>query len=290
MIVIVISTCNNNQMSWAMSEDNAQAEFSIEKKWVVSGLSNPESVLVIPQHDWLYVSNVNGEEHDGYISRLSKDGKIDTLKWVEGIRTPTGMGFYKGNIYVADQTQLHVIDIQSGTIIQSFPSQAKTLNDISITKEGRIFVSDLTTGSIYTVVDNIVVLWLHSTEFATPNGVLVQGDNLIIGTIGTELSLDLRPDQYGSLYRISLTDKSVKPIHSAWKICPIDGVVAFEDGVIISDPMAGKLIYVTEEKNTVLLDGIKGEIADIGIDSEKQIIYAPLMVGNKVVAYQVNKK
>ena len=260
---------------------------NIEKKWEVSGVSMPESILSIPDHDWLYVSNVNKQE-TGYISRISKDGVIDDLKWIEGIATPTGMGFLNGKIYVADQSQVHVIELESAKIIKTLSSAAKTLNDISISKDGRVFVSDISTGSIYTVQDDSVVLWTKSAEFPFPNGVLVQNNDLIVGDMGTALSRSLTADQYGSLYKVNLSDKSVQLIKSTNKIGSIDGIVAFNDGLIITT-VVGKLFYVTEDKQ-VLLGSAEGGIADLGIDAEKQMIYVPFLFANKVVAYHLSSE
>lgn len=40
----------------------------------------PESVATASEYDWIYVSNVNADQ-PGFISRLTKSGQLDTLKW-----------------------------------------------------------------------------------------------------------------------------------------------------------------------------------------------------------------
>lgn len=264
-----------------------KAPLSLEKTWETTGFSQPESVLSIPLHPWLYVSNVNGEDDQGFISRVALDGTIDTLKWVDGINTPTGMGFRAGKIHVADQAQIHVIDVAKGEIIKTIPTtEAKTLNDLSVSEDGRIFISDLTTGSIHTVEGVSVVPWVKSSEFPTPNGVLVDKDFLIVGSVGTVLSRNLTPDQYGSLFKVSLIDQSVQLIKPTEKIGSIDGIVKFHDGYIISNPMAGALFYVTEDSRKIIASDL-GSIADIGFDANKEIIYAPFLFENKVIAYKL---
>ena len=51
--------------------------------WTLDGLETPESVLFDEERDVLYVSNVGGEptvkDGNGYISRVSPDGKMQEL-------------------------------------------------------------------------------------------------------------------------------------------------------------------------------------------------------------------
>jgi len=289
LCILLGITLINPQLGNTATTQDFSCEFSIAKKWEATSFSMPESVLVIPGHNWLYVSNVNGEENDGYISKISRDGEIIEMKWVDGIHTPTGMGYHDGRIYVADQTQVHVISVNTGDILRTLSSEAKTLNDISLTPDGRVFVSDLSTGSIYTVQGDQVIPWFQPANIATLNGLLVQDNTLYAGSVGTVLSRNLEPKQYGSLYKINLSTKSFKMLPSAEKIGPIDGVVKFHDGIVISDPFNGKLYYLTEKDRILVKDNIEGGIADIGIDSETGMIYAPMIFGNSVIAFQLRK-
>lgn len=268
-----------------VTEINPVSDYYIEKKWQIGGLSQPESVLSIPGHKWIYVSNVNGEEQ-GFISRLSKDGEINQLKWSEGMKSPCGMGYWDGNIYVADQTQVHQIDIESGEIVNTFPSKATMLNDLSISYNGQVFISALTQGQIYTIKNNEVVLWIEAEEFTTPNGLVVQGDQLITGTIGSELSRSLKAEQYGSIYSIDLHNKSVKLIDPSHKLGTFDGIVEFDGGLLATSPMTGKLFFIKDGKSKLLMDKAHG-IADIGIDAQENILYIPHLFGNILEAYQL---
>ena len=52
----------------------------------------------------LYVSNMGGNtdpaDGDGFIAKVSLDGKIENLKWTTGLNAPKGMGLYKNKLYV----------------------------------------------------------------------------------------------------------------------------------------------------------------------------------------------
>lgn len=67
--------------------------FAISPAWTTPGFAMPESVASVPNHPWLYVSNVNGDAV-GFVSRVSPNGEIEALKWANGIQTPTGMAAY----------------------------------------------------------------------------------------------------------------------------------------------------------------------------------------------------
>lgn len=267
-------------------ENTLNETYTLEKMWEVDSVVMPESILSIPNHDFIYVSVVNTYKKNGFISRYTKDGKLDKEKWVSGLNVPTGSAFYNGKIYVVDVSQVHVIDIETAKIIKTIPSEAKSLNDITIGKDGVAYISDLTTGRIFRLKNDKIEEWLHSDLFPVPNGVLLDGENLILGSIGDEMSPNLKPEQYGSLFKIDLSNKSVKVIDSAIRLGAIDGVVKFKRGVIASDPMHGKIFYVTDYKKELILES-KTSNADIGIDHEAQVLYVPSLFHNKIAAYKI---
>src|SRR5436305_14796195 len=68
--------------------------------WVVSeGIAAPESVYVDSDSGFIFVSNINGmpdqRDGNGYISKLSADGKMVTAQWVTGFNAPKGLRSYK---------------------------------------------------------------------------------------------------------------------------------------------------------------------------------------------------
>src|SRR5690349_877932 len=54
----------------------------------VTGFSTPESVFHDTEADIYYVTNINGgpgdKDDNGFISKLSPDGTIAELKWIDG--------------------------------------------------------------------------------------------------------------------------------------------------------------------------------------------------------------
>ncbi len=97
---------------------NASAQkATVQKLWATDTiLKIPESVLVDDKENCLWVSNIdgasNGKDGKGSISKLSKTGAPINLDWVTGLNAPKGMAKYKQELYVADLTELVVIDIK----------------------------------------------------------------------------------------------------------------------------------------------------------------------------------
>lgn len=260
----------------------------MEMQWETTGFSMPESAVFVPNHPWLYVSNVNQGKGPGFISRVALNGTIDQLKWVDGIQTPTGLAVFDGQLYVVAQTRVHTISLATGKVTQTFESaDAKGLNDIAIGPKGQVFVSDLVGGGIYTIEGDKMVPWLMAKELPVPNGVLVQGDDLIVANWGSKLARELAPSELGALYRIRIADKSLQLLPSTDKLGTFDGLATLGAGVLGSNPMANHLYYFADGQQQ-LLATIEGGMADIGSNVQGQQLYAPLLFGNKLVAYKLS--
>ncbi len=260
----------------------------LEAAWMIDGMAQPESVLSIPGHPWLYVSNINFDEA-GYISRIAKDGTVEELHWVDGIQTPTGMGYWDGNLYVANQDSVVVIDIEDEKIVKTLETEAGSLNDISISDDGEIYVSDLETNSIYKVKGDRVELWLQSDDMPLTNGILADRDDLYVLSSATEdfRGRAMTPDIYGSVYRVDTGTKEIRMMSYGEKIGALDGIVPYKEGYIVSDPFNNSLIYLSDRER-ILMGYAEGGAADIGSDAdEASILYVPLLFAGKVAAYNI---
>lgn len=78
----------------------------------VTGFSTPESVVHDAVDDVYLVSNINGEplaeDGNGFISRVTPDGEVEALRWIDGeadgveLNAPKGMAVLGDTLYVAD--------------------------------------------------------------------------------------------------------------------------------------------------------------------------------------------
>ena len=80
-----------------------------EEAWVTPDVFlTPESVLKDPERDVLYVTSFDTDfarkpQPSGFVSRLSLEGEILELRWVEGLNAPAGMDIWRDTLYVAER-------------------------------------------------------------------------------------------------------------------------------------------------------------------------------------------
>ncbi len=118
-----------------------------------TGLATPESVLYDADNDRYLVSNINGKptdkDNNGFISVLSPDGQVTTLKWIEGGKNkvkldgPKGLALAKGVLYVSDISVVRLFDAKTGAPKGEVAIPGATfLNDLAAGPDGKIYVSD----------------------------------------------------------------------------------------------------------------------------------------------------
>lgn len=259
----------------------------LEKLWETKGFSMPESTVTSQTSDWIYVSNVNADKK-GFISKLSKNGKIDKLKWITDLNNPAGLALYGDKLYVGDSSQVHIIDVKKQKLIKSITSkEAKALNDVTISNEGQVFISDIATGKIFTIKDGKLVVWFEAPEIKHPNGLFVQDNYLFIADFASKLSHDLKVDDYGSIYKVNLTTKSYSLIPSSYHLGGLDGLIGFNDALLVSSNPTGELYAITK-KERVLVGTFEKGLADISMEGDT--LYVPFIFSGKIATYTLTKE
>lgn len=112
---------------------------SLEKSWETDTIvAVPESVLPDASHSFLFVSLIDGGPWDadgkGGVGKLSLDGKHYTGDWITGLNAPKGLGRFGNRLYVADISNVVVIDIAKGSIIKKIAIDGA--NGLMATKAG----------------------------------------------------------------------------------------------------------------------------------------------------------
>src|SRR5205823_12405155 len=97
---------------------------------VLSGFINPESVIHDPQTDVYLVSNVGGSPvtvNHGFISRVSPEGTVLDLRWIQDgvngvtLHGPKGLFLHRNELYVADVDTLRIFNRNTGAPIRNVP-------------------------------------------------------------------------------------------------------------------------------------------------------------------------
>lgn len=274
---------------------NASSPAVAEPKllWETKGLANPESVVRDPLTGALYVSNVNGavmqKDGNGFISKLTSDGKNSTREWVKGLDGPAGLALHDRTLYVGDVDQLVEINVASGEIVKRYPAKnALFLNDVVAAPDGTVYVSDTPTNTIWRLKDGVFEPWLTSDELHGPNGLLVQGDKLIVAAFGTLASEGQKEEKAGML-SVNIEDKKITKFGDGSPIGNLDGLESLIPGVyLVSDWNAGALYRIDSKgKATLLIDLNQGSADQTYLPDTKTVII-PMMLDSTLIAYELD--
>lgn len=241
-------------------------------------LKTPESALYDPAEGVIFVSNVNQnpweKDGNGFISVLTPNGKVKSAEWVTGLNGPKGLGILDGKLYVADIDQLVEIDIAQGKIVERYPAKGvSSLNDVDVSDDGTVYVSDSNTGKILALKDGQFNVWYDGSEMGRINGLYVQGDKLYVGS--------------DNLYQI---DRKTKQIIDIKPHCGgIDGLGKDNNGNFVFSNWPGRIFYLQGEKMTKMLDTATKKInsADVTFAKKLNLLLVPTFFDNQIVAYKI---
>jgi sugar lactone lactonase YvrE len=262
-----------------------------EKVWQAEGLDGPESAVLDSGEGVLYVSNVNGDaaaaDGNGYISKLSLKGEIVDKEWVTGLDAPKGLALHDGKLYVSDIDKLVVIDTATGEIVASHEASGATfLNDVSAHEDGRVFVSDMMENQIWKLEGDQLELWLEDEALGNPNGVLAEGDRLLIATWGKPKE-DFSTDVPGQLKAIDYETKEIQSLGDE-PVGNLDGLEADgQGGYLVTDWLSGVLYtFDANGKAEMVMDLNQGSADHEYVEGEKLVVI-PMMMDGTVAAYKV---
>ena len=237
----------------------------------------PESVLLDTARHILYASQmgINPDDKDGIggVAKISLDGKNVDTNWISGLNSPKGLGMFKNKLYAADLSDVDVIDINQGKLIKIIPIEgAKFLNDITVSDDGIVYVSDSKTHRVHRIKDYVPSLYLENIDGV--NG---------LKAIGTDLYIAGGKTIWKANAKKELTKVTELPNG-------IDGVEPVGNGDFIYSSWGGYIYYGNKNsKNELMLDTHKDKInsADINYDQVNRILYVPTFWNKSVVAYKL---
>lgn len=257
------------------------AKPKLELLWQTDALRVPESVLVHKQQDdtFLFVSEIDGEgnvaDGEGGIALLNTDGSMRDHNWLRGLNAPKGLAQYQGKLYVADLTELVIIDIATAKVTAKIPApDAVFLNDVTVDKHGVVYISDTRKNRVYKYTAGNISIWLE--DIIAANGLKSIGSDLYIAAA----DLLLKADKNGELTQIAKGFSQ-----------RADGLEQLNNGDFIVSCWAGIIYYVyADGRMEPILDTQQQKLntADIGWDAATNTLYVPTFFGNSVAAYRLN--
>lgn len=290
------------------------------------GFIKPESVVHDTGHDVYLVSNINGavpgQAGKGFISRISPEGKVLALKWIDGaapgveLYKPSGLAVSGNTLYVADggdqdhPAAVRLFDLKSGKSLGAAQhAPGINSNSLVVMPNGDV----LGTYSAWKVAPlgsqleaenqgNAAAwrqwdgnLWLANGQDAiyrvskdlriTPyakNPSLRQPNGITLDKQGNPLVVS---SNGGIFYRLNAEGQQVD-VRTLPHLGFFDGIAVTPDNTILISHHKG-LYKVTRDGLTVPLLDINTHVADFSIDSKRQRLLLPLIYANKLIFARV---
>lgn len=262
------------------------------------GLATPESIQYEPTSDVYLVSNINGDplakDDNGFISKLSPEGKVLELKWIDGasadveLNAPKGFGVSNGKLFVADIDVIRTFDLATGKPEKQIKvSGASFLNDVSVAPDGTVFISDtgLKAGkeglepakkdAIYKVsTDGKLSTLIKGESLGLPNGLSADANGVWVAT------------WQGKLYRVSNDGKQETAVTVPGE--QLDGLLRTADGQVVISSWEKSSVFIgsADGQFSPLVADLKAP-ADLGYDAKRNQILVPLFTENAIQIHKV---
>lgn len=203
-----------------------------------AGLRTPSAIMYDRRADVYLVANVNGAppDHDGngFISRVRPDGKVETLRWIEGgvngaeLNAPTGMALRGDTLFVADVNCVRLFLRTSGAPAGSVcPPGARRLFDLTLDVDGVLWATDSgdsaaiggsqNEGTIFAIrQDGAVRPVLRGADLGRPRGIAASERGVFFTTL-----------EGGNVSQVTPTGARRVVGGQGWQL---DGIVFLPDG------------------------------------------------------------
>ena len=116
------------------------------------GFDEPENLVYDSAADVFLVSNIVGQpaarDDNGFVSRVSSDGRVLALRWIAGgvngatLDAPKGLAIHGDTLAVADVGAVHFFDRRTGAPLGSVAIPGLVMNDLAFAPDGALWVTD----------------------------------------------------------------------------------------------------------------------------------------------------
>ena len=291
---------DNTDRTAAVSDSAARGDSKGEaaarmatKTGEVRNLQAPEAVRWdFDQNVW-FVANINGDpfgkDNNGFIARLTADGKVDSLKFIAGgrggvtLNAPKGMAVVGDTIWIADIDAVRGFNKRTGAAAASVRVPgAKFLNDITAGPDGTLYITDSGFGPkfshpgpdrIYQIKNRKATVAFESKDLAGPNGITFMEDALLIA-----------PFMGTNLVSWSPGEKAVRQIGTGPG--QQDGIEILPDNRLLVTSWADSSLFIVEDGKSTRVAYPVPSPADIGFDGKSRVA-VPLLMENRVEFWEL---
>ncbi|MGH7475682.1 MAG: SMP-30/gluconolactonase/LRE family protein [Longimicrobiales bacterium] len=254
----------------------------------VPGFDAPESVIHDPEQDVYFVSNIAGDaaerDNNGFISRVSPDGTIDSLGFVRGgrhgvdLHAPKGMAIVGNTLWVADLDGVKAFSRWSGEAAGGFDlsaTGAEFLNDLALTPDGALYASDTRLERLFRISPGREVSTVGDSEtLSSPNGLLwdEESEGLLIASFEDSTIAVWDPTS------------GEPPSVLATGVGGLDGLARLGDRLFVSSLSDNAVFMVSGDR---LLPAFQTPgPADIAADQSRDRLLVPLLRNDQIQFWQ----
>jgi hypothetical protein len=289
----------------------------------VSGFVSPETVIHDTLTDVYLVSNVGGPPvtlNHGFISRVSPDGTVLDLRWIQDgvngvtLHGPKGLFLHRGELYVADVDTLRIFNRFTGAPIRDVPIPnpfaapgttpplatpgALFLNHVAVTGDGTAYISDQLNSAIFQVDPawNASVL-ASGPQLGNPDGLMLdEGELTWVTFFGHEVRRMIRSGSIiteAALPAVDVAGLALGPNPLPPGALMLDGYARHDGYLLVSSWVTGKIYKIGRSGTdigvvaqvTSLRDNPAGADgpAKISIDQKRNRLLIPLFQAGQLV-------
>ena len=242
------------------------------------GFVKPQSVALDETKSIIYVSNLDKNQNGGYICKVSLSGEIiDTLK-TGLLQSPKGMAVKKNFLYIADSVSLIKYSLENDSVVKKYEIKgASFLNDVEISAEGTVYVSDSVKNCIFKFTNkngDTAALFFQDTLLRGISGICA-GDGGLVVASGK------------NIFKISHNGKTEKRLKL--RFTP-SGICQDGKGAFIVPALEGGIFAVSDSMSEVLLKNqntfVAGGIEYLG---RYNMLFAPSLKNNALEIYEIGQ-
>ena len=259
-----------------------------------AGFDEPENLVYDAASDVYLVSNIVGDpaarDDNGFISRVSPDGRILTLKWIAGgvngavLDAPKGLAIRGDTLAVADVGAVHLFNRRTGAPIATHALPGLVMNDVAWGIDGSLWITDTGPDRSKTPVDtskDVDAVWritpdgkVHAVArglaLARPDGVLLDDTGALVSTFGANRVEHVNADGGGGRATV-LTLPGGR----------VDGLRRLPDGELVVTSWDTKSVWRDRpgEQPSVLLGDVTSP-AGVAVDTKRDRLAVTSMQGN----------
>ena len=153
-------------------------------------------------------------------------------------------------------------------------------------KKGGIYASDMFKNRIYQLKNENITIWKQSKLLDSPNGLLIEGNYLIIACWG-KIKSGFDTEIKGKLIKVNLKTREIEKFFSTRPIGNLDGIVFNKNnGYLSTDWINGKLFSINKKGIVTNSFKVNKGAADLEILMHKNLILIPMMKNNNLTAFQ----